>query len=239
MHKTTDCEYKYGLTGTLDGYQCHRLVLEGLFGPVKQVTTTRQLIDNKQLSDIKVHGIVLTYPKEECIISKYHDEISYITEHSKRNNLIKNLSQDQKGNTLILFSLDQTWRRVVQNLIKEKTNEVHLVYGKQIQKPEKTLEDLQKEKQESLLSPVSVYSVLASTLGILHNIIFASPYKSRIRNLQSIGRGLSLHDSKVSAKLYDIADDFDNKNHTIKHFVERINLYSKEEFDYEIHKVQM
>ena len=91
MHKTTECKYKYGFTGTLDGYQCHRLVLEGLFGPVKQVTTTKQLIDNKQLSDIKVHGIVLTYSKEECIIRKYHDEISYLTEHTKRNNLISNL----------------------------------------------------------------------------------------------------------------------------------------------------
>ena len=105
MNKTISTEYKYGLTGTLNETQSHRLVLEGLFGPVKQVTTTRQLIDKKQLSDIKVTGIVLTYSKEECIIRKYQDEIKYITQHPKRNNLIRNLSVDQKGNTLVLFTL--------------------------------------------------------------------------------------------------------------------------------------
>ena len=238
MHKTTECEYKYGLTGTLDGTQCHRLVLEGLFGPVKQVTTTRQLIDNKQLSDIKVHGIVLTYPKEECIIRKYQDEIKYITQHTKRNNLIKNLSLDQKGNTLILFSLIKHGE-LLYNMIKEKTNDVHLVYGATDTETREGVRRLTEESEGRIL--VASFGVFSTGVNIrnLHNIIFASPYKSRIRNLQSIGRGLRLHDSKVSANLYDIADDFDNKNHTIKHFVERINIYNQEEFDYRLHKVQM
>ena len=238
MHKTTECEYKYGLTGTLDGTQCHRLVLEGLFGPVKQVTTTRQLIDNKQLSDIKVHGIVLTYPKEECIIRKYQDEIKYITQHTKRNNLIKNLSLDQKGNTLILFSLIKHGE-LLYNMIKEKTNDVHLVYGATDTETREGVRRLTEESEGRIL--VASFGVFSTGVNIrnLHNIIFASPYKSRIRNLQSIGRGLRLHDSKVSANLYDIADDFDNKNHTIKHFVERINIYNQEEFDYKLHKVQM
>ena len=238
MHKTTECEYKYGLTGTLDGTQCHRLVLEGLFGPVKQVTTTRQLIDNKQLSDIKVHGIVLTYPKEECIIRKYQDEIKYITQHTKRNNLIKNLRLDQKGNTLILFSLIKHGE-LLYNMIKEKTNDVHLVYGATDTETREGVRRLTEESEGRIL--VASFGVFSTGVNIrnLHNIIFASPYKSRIRNLQSIGRGLRLHDSKVVTNLYDIADDFDNKNHTIKHFVERINIYNQEEFDYKLHKVQM
>ena len=238
MHKTTGCEYKYGLTGTLDGTQCHRLVLEGLFGPVKQVTTTRQLIDNKQLSDLKVHGIVLTYPKEECIIRKYQDEIKYITQHSKRNNLIKNLSLDQRGNTLILFSLIKHGE-LLYNMIKEKTDDVHLVYGATDTETREGVRKLTEESEGRIL--VASFGVFSTGVNIrnLHNIIFASPYKSRIRNLQSIGRGLRLHDSKVAANLYDIADDFDNKNHTIKHFVERINIYNQEEFDYKLHKVRM
>ena len=226
------------MTGTLDGSECHRLVLEGLFGPIKQVTTTRQLIDNKQLSDLKVHGIVLTYPKEECIIRKYQDEIKYITEHSKRNNLIRNLSVDQSGNTLVLFTLIKHGK-LLYKLIKEKTNDVHLVYGATDTETREGVRKLTEESEGRVL--VASFGVFSTGVNIrnLHNIIFASPYKSRIRNLQSIGRGLRLHDSKVSAKLYDIADDFDNKNHTIKHFVERINIYNQEEFDYEIHKVQM
>ena len=238
MNKTVSCRFKYGLTGTLDGTQCHRLILEGLFGPVKQVTTTRQLIDKKQLSDIKVSGIVLTYPKEECIIRKYQDEIKYITEHSKRNNLIRNLSVDQSGNTLVLFTLIKHGK-LLYKLIKEKTNDVHLVYGATDTETREGVRKLTEESEGRVL--VASFGVFSTGVNIrnLHNIIFASPYKSRIRNLQSIGRGLRLHDSKVNAKLYDIADDFNNKNHTIKHFVERINIYNQEEFDYEIHKVQM
>ena len=238
MHKTVNCEYKYGLTGTLDGTQCHRLVLEGLFGPVKQVTTTRQLIDKKQLSDLKVTGIVLTYPKEECIIRKYQDEIKYITSHSKRNNLIRNLSLDQSGNTLVLFSLIKHGE-LLYKLIKEKTNDVHLVYGATDTDTRERVRKLTEESEGRIL--VASFGVFSTGVNIrnLHNIIFASPYKSRIRNLQSIGRGLRLHDSKVSAKLYDIADDFDSRNHTIKHFADRVSIYNQEEFDYEIHKVQM
>ncbi len=238
MHKTTGCEYKYGLTGTLNDTQSHRLVLEGLFGPVKQVTTTRQLIDKKQLSDIKVTGIVLTYPKEECILRKYQDEIKYITAHSKRNNLIRNLSLDQTGNTLVLFSLIKHGE-LLYKLIKEKTNDVHLVYGATDTDTREGIRKLTEESDGRIL--VASFGVFSTGVNIrnLHNIIFASPYKSRIRNLQSIGRGLRLHDSKQKAKLYDIADDFDGRNHTIKHFVERINIYNQEEFDYEIHKVKI
>ena len=180
----------------------------------------------------------MTYPKEECIIRKYQDEIKYITQHSKRNNLIKNLSLDQRGNTLILFSLIKHGE-LLYNMIKEKTDDVHLVYGATDTETREGVRKLTEESEGRIL--VASFGVFSTGVNIrnLHNIIFASPYKSRIRNLQSIGRGLRLHDSKVAANLYDIADDFDNKNHSIKHFVERINIYNQEEFDYKLHKVQM
>ena len=76
----------------------------------------------------------------------------------------------------------------------------------------------------------------------MHNIIFASPSKSRIRNLQSIGRGLRLKDNKTHATLYDVADDLsynDKENYTLQHFRERINIYNGEDFDYEIHNVEI
>ena len=76
----------------------------------------------------------------------------------------------------------------------------------------------------------------------LHNIVFCSPSKSRIRNLQSIGRGLRLKDDNSTATLYDIADDLtykEKENYTLSHFRERINIYNEEEFDYEIHNVEL
>ena len=76
----------------------------------------------------------------------------------------------------------------------------------------------------------------------LHNIIFASPSKSRIRNLQSIGRGLRKGSEKDKAVLYDIADDMRCKNyinHTLKHFVERSKIYTEEKFPFKIYKIQL
>ena len=74
----------------------------------------------------------------------------------------------------------------------------------------------------------------------MHNVVFASPSKSRIRNLQSIGRGLRLGENKVTCNLYDIGDDLSwksRKNYTLEHLIERIKLYNEEGFNYKTIKV--
>ena len=241
MHKTTDCPYKFGLTGTLDDAESHHLVLEGLFGSVKKVTTTKQLIDSKQISDLKIIGIVLTYSKKECIIRDYNKEIKFITEHPQRNNLIRNLCIDLKGNTLVLFSLIKHGQ-LLHELIKERADvnrKTFFVFGGTDSETREKIRGIVETERDAIV--VASFGVFSTGINIrnLHNIIFASPYKSRIRNLQSIGRGLRTHESKAGAKLYDIADNFNNNNHTIKHFVKRIGIYNQEEFDYEIIKINL
>mgnify|MGYP000093590381 CR=1 FL=1 len=52
----------------------------------------------------------------------------------------------------------------------------------------------------------------------------------------------SLGDNKTECKLFDIADDFSYKNRqnfTLRHFMERINIYNGEDFNYEIHNVEL
>ena len=76
----------------------------------------------------------------------------------------------------------------------------------------------------------------------LHNVIFASPSKSRIRNLQSIGRVLRKGNNKTKAVLYDIADDISlnsSKNYTLNHLIERIKIYNEENFSYNIINVNL
>jgi len=94
-------------------------------------------------------------------------------------------------------------------------------------------------EEESNAIIVASYGTFSTGINIknLHNIIFSSPSKSRIRNLQSIGRVLRKSKEKVSATLYDIADDITNKskrNYTLNHLVERIKIYNEENFNYEI-----
>ena len=69
-----------------------------------------------------------------------------------------------------------------------------------------------------------------------------TPYKSQIKVLQSIGRGLRLTEDKTQCTLFDIADDLSynkNSNFTLKHLEERIKIYSTQEFEYEIIPVRL
>ncbi len=241
MQKTTDCPYKFGLTGTLDDAESHHLVLEGLFGTVKKVTTTKALMDSKQISELKIIGIVLTYSKKESIIREYNKEIKFITEHPQRNNLIRNLCIDLKGNTLVLFSLIKHGQ-LLHELIKERADvnrKTFFVFGGTDSETREKIRRIVETERDAIV--VASFGVFSTGINIrnLHNIIFASPYKSRIRNLQSIGRGLRTHESKAIARLYDIADNFNNNNHTMKHFISRIGIYNQEEFDYEIIKINL
>ena len=248
MTKLLDCKYRIGLTGTLDGAHTHKLVLEGLFGAINKVTTTKKLMDKKQLSNLAVRCLILKHNEANCKIvanGKYQDEIDYLVSSKARNNFIRNLALKIKGNTLVLFQLVEKHGKDLFKSIEdkaEKDRKVFYIYG--------GVETEEREKARAIVENESDAIIVASygtfSTGInirnLHNIIFASPSKSRIRNLQSIGRGLRLGDNKVNATLYDIADDLiykSKENYTLKHFQERINIYNEEEFDYEIHNINL
>ena len=244
-----NAKYRIGTTGTLDDVKIHKLVLEGLFGTVHQVTTTRDLIDKKQLADLKIQCIVLKYPKEECIQVKnlkYQEEMDYIVSHERRNKFICNLIKKQTGNTLVLFQFVEKHGKILHQMvgdsINQKTRKLFFVYGGTETKDRETVRSITENEKNAII--VASFGTFSTGINIrnLHNIVFASPSKSRIRNLQSIGRGLRLGDNKYVATLYDISDDFSYKtykNYTMSHFMERINTYSEQEFDYEIFNVDL
>jgi len=247
LTKLDQCKYRFGLTGTLDGMQTHRLVLEGLFGSLNKVISTKKLIDAKTLAEFKIKSLVLTYSEEECKTVKgmsYQDEMDYIVTHKIRNKFIKDLTLNLKGNTLVLFQYVEKHGNVLHQMISEEATDrkVFYVYGGT---DTKTREDIRAitEKEKSAII-VASYGTFSTGINIrnLHNIVFSSPSKSRVRTLQSIGRGLRKSESKDTATLYDIADDFTHKskrNFTINHFQERINIYAEEEFDYEITRIRI
>ena len=248
MTKLLDCKYRIGLTGTLDGAHTHKLVLEGLFGAVNKVTTTKKLMDKKQLSNLAVRCLILKHSEANCkIISKgkYQDEIDYLVSSKSRNNFIRNLALKLKGNTLILFQLVEKHGKNLHQIIQDKAEENRKIFyiygGVETEEREKARAIVENESDAIIVASYGTFST-GINIKNLHNIIFASPSKSRIRNLQSIGRGLRLGDNKVNATLYDISDDLiykSKENYTLKHFQERINIYNEEEFDYEIHNINL
>jgi len=91
---------------------------------------------------------------------------------------------------------------------------------------------------------IASYGTFSTGVNIrnLHNVIFASPSKSRVRNLQSIGRGLRLGDNKTTATLYDITDDLkwkNRRNFTLEHFLERMKIYNEEKFKVKMYKIDL
>jgi len=238
--------YRIGTTGTLDEVEVHKLILEGLFGATKRVTTTKELIKNKTLSSISIKCLVLKYPKEECaVVSKlnYQEEIDFLVSHPERNKYICNLVNSLKGNSLVLFQLIEKHGNILHSILEEivdSSRKIFFVYGgTDADSREKVRELVEKEKDAIICASYGVYST-GINIRNLHNIVFASPSKSRIRNLQSIGRGLRKSETKDSASLYDISDDLsykDRKNYTLNHFVERIKIYSSEQFPYRMYSI--
>ena len=248
MTKLVDCKYRIGMTGTLDGSKTHKLVLEGLFGRVNQVVKTKELIDKKQLSNLKINCLVLghtEFNKKKMFGCKYHEEIEYLAQSESRNKYIQNLCLALDGNTLCLFQLVEKHGKQLYEMIKkkaEKGRKVFFIYGG-VEADEREQVRAITEKSDNAII-VASYGTFSTGINIrnLHNIVFSSPSKSRIRNLQSIGRGLRVGDNKTEATLYDLSDDLtykEKKNFTLQHFAERINIYNEEGFDYQIYNVSL
>lgn len=238
MTKMDNTKYRFGFTGTLDGSQTHKWVLEGLFGPSYKVTQTKELIEKGYLSKLQIKVLLLKHNEHQ--FDEYEEEIQYLITHDKRNNFIKNLSLDLKGNTLILYSRVETHGQPLYEMINSsaaKDRKIFFVYGGVDAEEREKVREITEKENDSII--VASYGTFSTGINIknLHNIIFASPSKSRIRNLQSIGRVLRKGENKTKAVLYDIADDItykSKKNYTLNHLIERIKIYSEEKFNYEI-----
>ena len=243
MTKLHHAKYRFGFTGTLDGTQTHKWVLEGLFGPAYKVTRTDELMKQGHLSQLDIQCLVLKHPPQK--FDTYQDEIQYLIEHEQRTKFITNLTLDLKGNTLVLFSRVEAHGAVLFEKInknKDSDRKVFFIHGGVDAEERELVREITETENNAII--VASYGTFSTGINIrnLHNVVFASPSKSRIRNLQSIGRVLRKSTNKVKAILYDIADDCTHnsrRNYTLNHFIERIKIYNEENFNYEIITIQL
>jgi len=243
MTKLHQCKYRFGLTGTLDGTQTHQLVLEGLFGAVENIITTKKLIDSKTLADLKIKCIILKHPNIREKMA-YAEELQYLVGNENRNKFIQDLLLHIDGNTLCLFQLVEKHGQILYDQVKDavKDRKVFFVYGGTNARTREDIRSIVEKEKKSII--IASYGTFSTGINIrnINNIVLASPSKSKIRVLQSIGRGLRLSESKSSILVFDIADDMTYKrvrNFTLTHFMERINIYAEQQFVYEISKVNL
>ena len=248
MNKCIEAEYRFGTTGTLDGALTHELVLQGLFGKVYRVTSTRALQDSDTLAKLSIRRIILQYEekiRKDFGKKTYQEEIEYVVTNDKRNTFIKNLTLDLKGNTLVLYNYVEKHGKPLYKLIKDEANEsrkIFFVSGETAATDREAIRAIVEKQKNS----ITVASLGTFSTGInirnLHNIVFASPSKSQIRVLQSIGRGLRKTDDGKSTTLYDIIDDISwksKKNFGILHADERLRIYGREKFNHKTYRVSL
>ena len=242
-----NAKYRIGLTGTLDGTKTHKLVLEGLFGPVKKVISTKELIDKDQLANFEIKCLVLKHTDEESKAVKgmtYAEEIGYLISHEARNKFVKNLAVSLGKNTLVLYQMVDKHGKILYDMIKDTekigNRKVFFIHGGVDTTDREEVRRIMEIEQDAII--VASFGTFSTGINIrnLHNIIFAMPTKSSIRTLQSIGRGLRQSDGKEIATLYDISDDLrvgKHMNFTLKHFVDRTKIYNEEKFPFKIYKI--
>jgi superfamily II DNA or RNA helicase len=245
LDKCVNAKYRIGTTGTLDGSKTHKLVLEGSFGKVKNVITTKKLMDTNQVADLKIVAMVLDYPEADRKTVKgmtYQEEMNWLVTNHKRNIILRNLSITQKGNTLVLFQYVEKHGKVLHDMITKKCpdRKIFFVFGGTDTETREQIRAITEKENDAII--IASYGTFSTGINIrnLHNIVFASPSKSRIRNLQSIGRGLRKGDNKTSCNLFDVGDDLQwksKKNFTLYHMVERIKIYNEEKFNYKLVRV--
>ena len=248
MEKMDEIRYRVGTTGTLDNKKVHRLVLEGMFGPVHRVTTTRALMDSQKLAQLNITCVVLKYPEDVRKLrnkNSYQEEMDFLVSNERRNKFIRNLTIASKGNTLVLFQYVEKHGKVLVEMIKAKVDadrKVFFVYGGTETADREAIRHIMEGETNAII--VASFGTFSTGINIpsIENVIFASPSKSKIRNLQSIGRGLRLKDGKASCNLYDLADDLhwkSWKNHTLNHAAERYKTYAEEQFDIKLVEVNL
>jgi superfamily II DNA or RNA helicase len=245
MKKTVNTQYKFGTTGTLDGVECNRLILTGLFGEVEKLVSTSELIDSGVLAKLSIKCLILKYTKPDLKYYKslgkdFQKELDYIVRHDKRSDIITRLVNSLKGNTLVLFQFVEKHGVILEEKISKecKDKKVYFIHGGvDGEERERIRKIVDTENNSVIVASYGTFSTGANIKNI-NNVVFASPSKSRIRVLQSIGRGLRKSSTKDSVILFDIVDHLGD-NFALKHFENRVELYAEEGFPYSIIDIDM
>lgn len=247
MEKLCQTKYRFGTTGSLDDKKIHRLVLEGVFGPVHKVTTTSELQAKGSLADLKINSLVLKYPddlKKSLGKIDYHQELDFLVTNDKRNKFLKNLALNTKGNTLVLFQFVEKHGAVLYKMIKESAGDrpVYFIHGGVSVDERENIRNILSTQTDTIV--IASYQTMSTGINApsIENIIFASPSKSMIRVLQSIGRGLRLNKGKTHCNLFDLTDDLhwkNRKNYTLLHGAERYKIYTTEGFKIKLVEINL
>jgi superfamily II DNA or RNA helicase len=246
MEKSTDVHYRIGLTGTLSGSKTHELVITGLLGKISKIATTQDLIEQGHVSSINIKCLVLEYQnKEEKKLIKgadYQGEINYICTLERRAILVGKIALESAGNTIVMFNFREHGEMLYKYISEHAAEgrKVFFIHGDIDGDERNSMRAIVEKENDAII--VASFGTTSTGVSIkrINTIIAASPTKSVIRLLQTIGRGLRKADDKDSFTWIDLVDSFNTSksgmNYAYKHFIERLKIYNEQGFEYKIVK---
>lgn len=224
---------RWGFTGTVPDEASDKMLLEGLFGPVFNMVSARQLINAGLGTPIVINALWLNY--SDSVLNRFRDQyqkaLKALKEYEPRNDLIANLAfklLSKNQNTLVLYSHTEHGKTLFKKIVelvhpgtelkpaditgpksfaKQQGLGVYFINGEDDAKTREMTRQALSHAEGAIL--VSNYAILGTGINIksLHNLILASPLKSYTTITQSIGRGIRLHESKDKFNVYDIVDN--------------------------------
>ena len=261
IEASINCPIKHGFTGSLDGFECNEMFIEGLFGPRKIIMTAKESIDKGVAAPIDVKVLLLKYSQEfkddlaSTVFTKedgkkrnpkdwYRIEKEFIYSLPERKKFLVNLILSLKGNTLVLFDSIDIYQTPVYEMLKEKHDNVFVING-EVSNKERDVIKAKIEAGESVIT-CATFGTMAVGISInkLHNMVLASSTKSMIRIIQSIGRLMRLHDTKEVATIYDVVDDLSMPDkrysgYMIQHGKARVKIYANEQHPVKFYPVDI
>lgn len=259
-NSATSVYYRTGWTGSLKSSSVDSLLVESCFGPIKEITTLVKLMEQGSIAKLKIGVTFLEYPediKKKVIGLDYPNEIKYIENSSKRTAKICKIAGLVEGNTVILISHiahGETIFNKLRSMYQDKN--IYFIHGSHYQRNDekyKGIEELkpiiESENTSILVCNIQVFGTGVSIKSI-RSLIYASPFKSYVSTIQTIGRGLRIREDKTKFLLIDLVDDFsvkkarnsrngDNykRSYLFKHFLERYKYYMDAGLDVSFNRI--
>ncbi|EMW0060154.1 DEAD/DEAH box helicase family protein [Salmonella enterica subsp. enterica] len=250
VNDMSHCRFKIGMTGSPKESKANLMQYVGLFGDISKIVSIDRLMDEGQVTKLKINCLFLRYTDEECSAVKgreYAEEIKYITSNTRRNKFACNLALKlaKNGENVFLMFRNTKHGKMLYEALQRVHDKVYYVDG-----GVKTTDRDEFKKMaegETGLICVASYGVFSTGVSIknLHHVIFGHPVKESTIVRQSIGRALRKHGSKDIATVWDLIDhlavktksksakkQFSHLNYALKHALERIKIYNEDKFDY-------
>lgn len=225
--------HRYGFTGTLPDEPLDKWFIIGRLGPVLYEKTSADLREGSFLTNVEVIKLNIQYPNitiPNVFDSAYRNELDFIINHPKRNELLSKLSHKLKNNTLILVNFIKHGDNLYEYLKNSNIDkQIYFIKGEVEVKDREVIKKLMEDNNNVICIAISAIFSTGVNVKNIHNIIFASGGKSFIRTVQSIGRGLRLHPSKTRLTIVDISDML---IYGEKHGEKRLSIYKREKIPY-------